>query len=186
MKIEQSFTVSQPLPAVWAFFHDVPKVAACLPGATYLGVKEDGSYGGKVSAKVGPFQASFEGEAQVRYEEDEKHVFFDGKGIDRKGASRGKMTMQCQLTPAGDATQVSIDADVQLSGAIAQFGRTGLLTEIAGRMIAEFVTRAEAELGGGGAATGDAGNPQPAAPIQAGSVLMDSLKSWGRGLVKRD
>jgi carbon monoxide dehydrogenase subunit G len=40
-------------------------VATCLPGAEYLGRNEEGAINGKVSAKVGPFQASFEGNARV-------------------------------------------------------------------------------------------------------------------------
>ena len=147
MEIKQNFVVSQPLPTVWSFFHDVPSVAACLPGAEYLGTKDDGSLSGKVSAKVGPFQASFEGEAKVKYDEDAKKVEFDGKGVDRKGASRGKMSMLCTLLPEGNATRVDVTADVQLSGSIAQFGRTGLLTEIANQLVAEFVKNAETELG---------------------------------------
>ena len=86
MEIKQNFVVSQPLPAVWSFFHDVPGVAKCLPGAEYLGTKDDGSIGGKVSAKVGPFQASFEGEAKVKYDEDAKKVVLklEVPGIDEK------------------------------------------------------------------------------------------------------
>src|SRR6201999_718087 len=147
MEIKQNFVVSQPLPAVWDFFHDVPEVAKCLPGAEYLGTKDDGSISGKVSAKVGPFQASFEGEAKVKYDDDAKKVEFEGKGVDRKGASRGKMSMLCSLAPEGAATRVDVTADVQLSGSIAQFGRTGLITEIANQLVAEFVRNAETELG---------------------------------------
>src|SRR6201999_4515047 len=146
MEIKQNFVVSQPLPAVWDFFHDVPEVAKCLPGAEYLGTKDDGSISGKVSAKVGPFQASFEGEAKVKYDDDLKKVEFEGKGVDRKGASRGKMSMLCTLVPEGNATRVDVTADVQLSGNIAQFGRTGLLTEIGNQLVAEFVKNAEIEL----------------------------------------
>src|SRR6201999_3481138 len=146
MEIKQNFVVSQPVPTVWAFFHDVPAIAACLPGAEYLGAKDDGSISGKVSAKVGPFQASFEGEAKGKYDEDAKKVEFDGKGVDRKGASRGKMSMLCTLVPEGNATRVDVTADVQLSGSIAQFGRTGLITEIANQLVAEFVRNAETEL----------------------------------------
>lgn len=146
MRIEQSFVVARPVPVVWAFFHDIPKVAECLPGAEYLGTKENGSLSGKVSAKVGPFQSSFEGEARVDYDDEDHKVGFEGKGIDRKGASRGKMSMMCRLIPEGESTRVSVDADVQLFGAIAQFGRTGLITEVANQLVAVFVSNAEAEL----------------------------------------
>ena len=201
MEIKQNFVVSQPLPTVWSFFHDVPSVAACLPGAEYLGTKDDGSLSGKVSAKVGPFQASFEGEAKVKYDEDAKKVEFDGKGVDRKGASRGKMSMLCTLLPEGNATRVDVTADVQLSGSIAQFGRTGLLTEIANQLVAEFVRNAETELGN--RSTGASGtNSIPIdastkdvlqAPLGSGvvkqlnttSLLFAACKSWLKSLFKK-
>ena len=201
MEIRQKFVVSQPLPVVWKFFHDVPSVAACLPGAEYLGTDEDGSIKGKVSAKVGPFQASFEGAAKVKYDEDAKKVEFEGKGVDRKGASRGKMSMLCQLLAEGEATHVDVAADVQLSGNIAQFGRTGLLTEIANRLVAEFVRNAETELGNKGNGAAASGNSPadalsksdsqtsrgtgPVNPLNTSSLFFAALKSWLKSLFKK-
>lgn len=147
MKLHQEFTIAHSLDDVWRFFHDVPRVAGCLPGAEYVGATEAGQHLGKVSAKVGPFQASFEGEAAVHYDEEKKAVALEGKGVDRKGASRGKMSMNCLLLPSGDSTGVVVDSDIQLSGTIAQFGRTGLISEVANALVANFVSNAEAELG---------------------------------------
>jgi carbon monoxide dehydrogenase subunit G len=197
MEIKQNFVVSQPLSTIWDFFHDVPAVAKCLPGAEYLGTKDDGAISGKVSAKVGPFQASFEGEAKVKYDEDAKKVAFDGKGVDRKGASRGKISMLCTLAPERNATRVDVVADVQLSGSIAQFGRTGLLTEIANQLVAEFVRNAEAELGqrnapaGGvqtapGAATpATSGGSGVVKPLNPTSLFFAALKAWLASLFKK-
>jgi uncharacterized protein len=200
MEIKQNFVVSQPLPLVWNFFHDVPAVATCLPGAEYLGTKEDGSIAGKVSAKVGPFQASFEGEAKVKYDEDGKKVEFEGKGVDRKGASRGKMSMLCNLVQEGNATRVDVAADVQLSGSIAQFGRTGLITEIANQLVSEFVRNAEAELGnrsgtaqaedsGANASAGTAPqSPHPSSPVRplnTTALFLAALKSWLKSLFSK-
>jgi uncharacterized protein len=201
MEIKQNFVVSQPLPTVWAFFHDIPSVAACLPGAEYLGTKDDGAISGKVSAKVGPFQASFEGEAKVNYDEDAKKVTFEGKGVDRKGASRGKMSMLCTLVPEGDATRVDVRADVQLSGTIAQFGRTGLITEIANQLVGEFVKNVETELGARSAAAVESGNARAGSPtssvaqsssgsgalkpLNTTSLLVAALKGWLRSLFKK-
>ena len=100
MKLEQTFTIARPVDAVWAVFQDIPAVAACLPGAEYMGPKGEGRHGGRVSSKIGPFQASFEGEAAVAYDELARSILVDGKGLDRKGGSRGRMTMKCVLTPA--------------------------------------------------------------------------------------
>ncbi len=188
MKITQEFNVSQPSAVVWAFFNDVPKVAQCLPGAEYLGAREGNKHAGKVSAKIGPFQASFDGEADVVYDEAAKSVHVEGKGIDRKGASRGKMTMDCKLVEQAGATRVIVDADVQLSGTIAQFGRTGLLTEIANTMIADFVRNAEAQMSGANAGANQdapAEDVVAARPISVFALIAAVFRSWFRALLRR-
>ena len=195
MKLHQEFTIARPIDEVWAFFHDVPKVAACLPGAEYIGAKEQGQHLGKVSAKVGPFQASFEGEADVRYDEQKKSVALEGKGVDRKGASRGKMMMSCALQPSGDTTGIVVDSDIQLSGTIAQFGRTGLIAEVANVLVADFVHNAEAAMGSSHSsmpdADGDARAEAPsvtapvAKPISGFSLLVMSIRGVIRSWFKR-
>ena len=75
-----------------------------------------------------------------------------------------------------------VDADIKLSGAIAQFGRTGLVEEMSRRLIDEFVYCLHAKL--------DAATPEAAADIQAGevkgfSLFLSSLMSWLRKLVGR-
>ncbi|MBS7707151.1 SRPBCC family protein [Chelatococcus asaccharovorans] len=204
MKIAQEFTVARPMPAVWSFFHDIPNVARCLPGAEYLGPKEGGKHTGKVSSKIGPFQASFEGEADVVYDDDAKSVHVEGKGVDKKGASRGKMIMDCRLFAEEDKTKVVVDADVQLSGAIAQFGRTGIITEVANVLIADFVRNAEAALAADNTAD-MAAAPTPASaqepetargaapssaqtvakPISGFGLMVAVLKSWLASLFGR-
>lgn len=194
MKLNQEFTVARPIAEVWAFFHDIPRVAACLPGAEYLSTTPEGLHTGKVSAKIGPFQANFEGEADVRYDEAAHRVHLEGKGVDRKGASRGKMVMECALIEAGDVTKVTVDSDVQLSGTIAQFGRTGLITEIANVLVADFVRNAEAELVATANASSEADTagvttlsearptPAPNRPISGFALLTASLRGWLRSL----
>jgi carbon monoxide dehydrogenase subunit G len=192
MKLHQEFVIARPLKEVWSFFHDVPRVAVCVPGAEYIGPRDDGRHAGKVSAKVGPFQASFEGEADVRYDEAAKSVALEGKGVDRKGASRGKMTMACALQQSGAGTAIVVDSDVQLSGTIAQFGRTGLITEIANALVADFVTNAEAAIGAHGAAVasepdGATSPPDPPAakPIGAVALLLMALRGLLKSLFRR-
>jgi len=198
MKIHQEFIVAHSIDVVWAYFHDVPRVAAALPGAEYLG-ETDGKHTGKMTSKVGPFSASFEGEATIVYNDADKTVQMEGKGVDKKGASRGKMVMACSLASVDGGTKVVVDSDVQLSGTIAQFGRTGLLTEIANVLVADFVRNAEADMA-------PVANPQataalnpdtsaPAArpvpsrpastPISGTKLLMMSIKSWIRGWFRK-
>lgn len=177
MKISQSFTVSQPLAVVWALFQDVPTVARCMPGAELTEDKGNGVYAGRLGIKLGPFAAHFDGEASLAPNEAEHTGRVEGKGLDKRGGSRTKLVMDYRLEEAEDATRVTIDADVQLSGPIAQFGRTGIINETAAVLIGQFVKNVEAQLSGGGT---EGSSP---ASISAGSVAWQVMKSklFGKG-----
>ncbi|WP_072395198.1 SRPBCC family protein [Hyphomicrobium sp. CS1GBMeth3] len=147
MKITKSFQVARPLPAVWALMQDIPTVAACMPGAELTEDKGDGAYAGRVGIKLGPFSASFEGEAKVTQNEADHSGRVEGRGLDKRGGSRSKLVLDYKVSEAGaSTTQVDIDADVQLSGPITQFGRTGIITETAGILVEQFARNVEQRL----------------------------------------
>lgn len=161
MKISESFTVEKSRDAVWALFQNVPALAECMPGATLTEDKGDGTYAGQVAIKLGPFTASFEGEAKHVPDAAAHSGHVEGKGIDKRGGSRSRMTMDYALSGDGERTEVNVDADVQLSGPIAQFGRIGVIEETAKLLIGQFVGNIETRLGA-------ASDPQPdqAAPAE--------------------
>jgi carbon monoxide dehydrogenase subunit G len=167
MKITQEFEVTRPMTTVWEFFQDVPAVADCLPGAELTEDKGAGTYAGKISVKLGPMTAAFEGEATVTPDAGSNSGHIEGKGVDRRGGSRGQVKVDYNLTEVANGTKVAVDADVTLSGAAAQFGRTGLINEMSGRLIADFVTCLEAKL--------EAETVEEAEAISAGEVSGMSL-----------
>ena len=182
MKINNEFEVSKPLAVVWDFFQDVPTVAQCLPGAELTEDKGDGVYAGKVSAKLGPLSASFEGEATVVADAATHSATIKGKGVDKRGGSRGRMSVVYRLVETDGGTGVDIQADVNLAGAAAQFGRSGLIREISNRLIGEFAECLEAKL--------SAVTVEEAAAVQAGEVkglqlFFQTLGSRIKGLFSR-
>jgi carbon-monoxide dehydrogenase small subunit len=183
MKIEQSFTVARRLDDVWAFFQRIPDVAACMPGAELTGEKEPGLYTGKLSLKLGPFAASFEGEATVRFDPVTKSGHVEGKGVDKRGGSRSRMTVDFALdAPGADTTTVRLDADVTLSGAIAQFGRTGIIQETAKILIGDFVAKLEQRLAPPQAPAAEPA-PQPVATSPAPSAGINSAWLFWRAVI---
>jgi carbon monoxide dehydrogenase subunit G len=182
MQLTNRFEVKRPVDAVWKAFADVPAVAQCLPGADLTADKGDGTYEGSVQIKLGPMTAKFEGEANVSRDDATKKGHIDGKGVDRSGGSRGQVKVD-YLVAAGDGgSTVTVDADISLSGAIAQFGRSGLVEEITKRLIDEFVECLEAKM--------SAETVEEAATIEAGevkglSLFLSGLMSWIGKFFKR-
>ncbi len=148
MIIRQAFTIDRPRDHVWSLFQDIPQLAECMPGASLDEVRDDGVYSGQVSIKIGPFKAAFQGE--VKHVPDSQsfsgHAY--GKGIDKRGGSRSSMAMDYALMEEGGATEVTVDAEIQLSGPIAQFGRTGVVEQTAKLLISQFASNIERRLSG--------------------------------------
>lgn len=179
MKISQEFVVARPPSAVWDFFQDVPAVAQCLPGAALAGEGEDGSYDGSLTVKLGPMTAAFEGKANITPDPDNRTATIEGKGVDKKGGSRGQVKVVYAIVGEGDGSKVSVDADVTLSGPAAQFGRTGLINEMSKRLIGDFVSCLEGKLG---ATSKEEAEEIKASEVKGISLFLASLWSWLKGL----
>ena len=185
VKVAQSFTVARPLDDVWAFFQRIPDVAECMPGAAMTGEKAAGVYTGKVALKLGPFGASFDGEATVAFDQTAHSGHVEGKGVDKRGGSRSRMTVDFALmAPSPDKTTVSVDADVTLSGAIAQFGRTGIIQETANILIGDFVTELERRLAPVVVAAPTLpSQPKQPSQLKASRIILLTLGAWLRRLL---
>lgn len=182
MQIKQSVTVQRTRDEVWDLFQDIPTIAGCMPGAELTRDNGDGTYAGTVSIKLGPFKAAFEGEVSHQPEPETFSGRAEGRGIDKRGGSRSRMTMNYALADLGEATELVLDAEVQLSGPVAQFGRPGIVSETAKLLIEQFVANVEAQLNGAeageGAAPGAAGANELSALKLGGRVVSASVKRW--------
>lgn len=166
--IVESFTIEQPIGTVWAFFQDVPQVVLCLPGLELTGQSGETTYQGKIKIKVGPITGAFEGEASiVELDEAAHRARIEGKGVDRQGGSRAAATVVYELIAEGEGTTVKVTADIKLTGALAQMGRTGIIRDVAAQLIAEFAATLRAKLA--------ASSPAEAARIEATPVRGERL-----------
>jgi carbon-monoxide dehydrogenase small subunit len=182
VQINQEFTVARSIGQVWDMFQDVAAVAQCLPGATLTEDRGNNLYGGSIAVKLGPIAANFEGEATVHPDPPNHTAVIEGKGVDKRGGSRGQVRVTYRLSGTDAGTRVVIDADITLAGPAAQFGRTGLVNEMSRRLITDFATCLEAKLA--------APNPAAAGEIEAPEVrpltmLWQSFVQWVRRLFSR-
>jgi carbon monoxide dehydrogenase subunit G len=145
MKITNEFTVHTPIDRAWALLTDLESIAPCLPGAALTGVDGD-VYQGKVKVKVGPVISEFAGTARFTEKDDAGYrAVIDAKGRDARSAGNAAALVTAVLTPAGSSTAVSVDTDLKISGKLAQFG-SGMIKEVSGKLLAQFVSNLEAKL----------------------------------------
>jgi carbon-monoxide dehydrogenase small subunit len=145
---EQSFKVAHPVDQVWAFFGQVAEVATCLPGVSLNGTPTDARVEGQIRVKMGPITADFQGTAEIERNELQRTGQILGSGRDRRSGSnvRGLVTYTVGADERTGETRVDVGIGYTLTGMLAQFGRSGLVVDVANRIIAAFVINLKARL----------------------------------------
>jgi carbon monoxide dehydrogenase subunit G len=148
MKIDVSFSVPVPPQKAWPLLLDVPRIVPCLPGASLTADLGDNRYKGQATVKVGPVQLTFAGEAQITDIDDTAHTArVIAKGADAKGRGSASATADFALVAEGEGTLITVVTDLQLVGAVAQYGRAqGLIKEIANQIVEQFAANLRSDI----------------------------------------
>jgi aerobic carbon-monoxide dehydrogenase small subunit len=184
--LHQSFTVDGPRDEVWRFFGRLDEVTTCLPGATVIGAATEDHVEVRIRMKVGPMTPEFEGAADVSRNPEDYSAVIHGAARDRRSSSATRGSIRYVLCEAagGAATRVDIEVGYTLTGPLAQFGRSGLVEEIANRMTAAFAQNLQTRL-----ADTRAGlrveAPREAPRLDAGSLLLSIIGTRVRAFLRR-
>jgi carbon monoxide dehydrogenase subunit G len=180
MEFDHSFEVPLPPAQAWAVLMDIERIAPCMPGAELTEVVDKETYKGKVSVRLGPVALAFAG--VVKFEDVDAanaKARVKAQGTDSKGRGGANAVVDFRVEPSAVGSAVLVHTNLQLSGAVAQYGRgVGAIEATAAQLIGQFADNLKAQLaaGGsvlplGGAPTLPASPPQPAKPI-SGFALM--------------
>lgn len=179
----QSFTVAHPADVVWEFFGRVGEVASCLPGASLTGEPVDGHVEGQIKVKVGPISAEFHGVADIARDDTSRTGTIEGAGKDKRSnsATRGRIAYAVKEGDEPGETRVDVTIGFTLTGMLAQFSRSGLVQDVANRLISVFVQNLEARLRH--RAQGGAPERAPVtAEFDAGSLVWSVILGQIKGL----
>jgi carbon monoxide dehydrogenase subunit G len=136
--IRNDFEVAEPVEKVWAFFGDIPHVAACLPGAELTDSLGEDKYAGRVAVRMGPVRLQFAGTAEITERDEAAHrLVANAAGAEEKGRGQAAMVITATLQPAGRGTRVGVTQDLQLAGAAAQYGR-GMISDVTAVLMRDF------------------------------------------------
>src|SRR5262245_13894431 len=138
-KIEERFEVKAPVDRVWKYLIDPERVVHCLPGAELLEKQDERTFLGAIKVKVGPLSMSYKGQAKFTEVNEQTHqVRMVGEAREVGGSGSTKVSMLSTVSPlASGASEVLVNADIDLVGKIVQFGR-GMIEEVSKQMFRQF------------------------------------------------
>ena len=147
MKVDREITIAAPRDTVWQFLWDVPRVAACIPGARDVRTVEEGKrYAAVVGEKVGPFKVQFPLQIDVISVEPPTRLRARAGGRDSAVDGLVKVDLDVSLAEAGAGTALRLVADINVLGKLGALGHTVIVrkgTDIVDRFAAAI--RAELE-----------------------------------------
>ena len=138
MIVENAFDVAAPLDAVWPVLKDVPRVAACIPGAKLTDVVDDRTYRADVVVKAGPVNVQYRATIVVDAIDEAAHqavLRVDAREKSGRGGVKATVTSTASAHDGG--THVALRTDAQISGIVATVGGR-LIEGIASRTVAAF------------------------------------------------
>lgn len=186
MLIENTFSVPLPVDQLWEFLLDVERVAPCMPGAELTETVDDHTWKGKVSVKFGLVSLSFSGTVTMEERDDSAHrVVLAAKGMEKSGKGAAIAKVTSSIEPTAEGSTVTMQADITLSGAVAQLSR-GLLPEISKKLTQEFADCLQEQMSEQAPAAAPPIKSKPVGGLGLGlSAIWSLIKRFFRRLVGR-
>lgn len=148
MEFTNSFEVSLPPEQAWPWLMDVESIVPCMPGAELIEKRDDGSFKGKISVRLGPVGLNFICDAKfVDVDNDKYKARIVASGSDAKGRGGANAEIGFSMQPSAQGSKVLIETDLELSGIVAQYGRgVGIIQNVANQIVSEFARNLEARI----------------------------------------
>jgi len=147
VELERVFPLTAPAGAAWELLQDIPRVAACMPGAEITEQVDDTHYKGKVRVKLGPAVAAFTGEVEVQHvDPGARELRLLAKGTDVKGTSTATMELIAGIRETGPgACELLGRSAVSVTGKLASFGGR-MMTQVSDQILKQFADNFAAQV----------------------------------------
>lgn len=173
MRLENSFEVAAPSGAAWRLLNDVPAVLPCMPGAELVEVVSEDAWKARLHVKLGPIALQFLADV-VRTEVDEagRSVVLTTKAREAKGRGSAEARILSSVSEVAAGTRVDLVTDLDLRGAVAQYGR-GVVADVAATLTKDFADCIRGKLAA-----------EPAQPAPAAPARINGLRIIARALLR--
>ena len=180
VKSDKNFELNADIDTVWNVLINPEKVVTCVPGAELTETIDENHLKGKVTIKIGPVTAKFNGDVEIEKREISNYeLAMTGKGSDISGKGGATMSMWLKLNALETGTEVCCRMTVSITGRIAQFGAR-MIEAVNNKMFEQFISNFTNMMEQENEDVSTAGRPREAEPVKAaslvGSVIVSELK----------
>ena len=180
VKSEKNIELNADIDTVWNVLINPEKVVTCVPGADLTETIDKNHFKGKVTIKIGPVTAKFNGDIEIEKREISNYEFaMTGKGSDINVKGGAAMSMWLKLNALETGTEVCCRMTVSITGRIAQFGAR-MIEAVNNKMFEQFISNFTNMMEQENGDEGTARRPKEAEPVKAaslvGSVIVSELK----------
>ena len=147
--LRDSFTVPCSQAETWQLLADLDTVARCIPGARLTMPLQNGRTEGEMHVKLGPIVSAFAGTVEIERNETAFRGVVRAAGRDSRSASSGRAIIVYTVEPLSEgSSRVDLSVKFLLTGALAQFSRSGLVKDVADHLTRTFARNLAARLAG--------------------------------------
>ena len=138
---EKSLKLNQDPDMIWKCMTDPSFMVKSVPGAELTELIDERNFKGKISLKIGPVTAKFNGEAEfTKLEEADYELTMEGKGLDTSGKGGANMTMNIKLSTLKEGgTEMQSSMSLSITGRLAQFGAR-MIVAVNNKMFDQWAT----------------------------------------------
>jgi carbon monoxide dehydrogenase subunit G len=167
MELKGEYRIPAPRQTVWAMLNDPAVLRECIPGCESLEGSPADGFSARVTTKIGPVKATFNGAVALSNVNPPESYTISGEG---KGGVAGfaKGGADVRLTEDGGSTVLTYTATAQVGGKLAQLGSR--LIDSTARKLAEQFFSCFAERAGKGEGAAAADVILPGQPIPPGAT----------------
>ena len=141
VKAEKNLKLNQDPDMIWKCMIDPSFMVKSVPGAELTEQLDERNFKGKISIKIGPVTAKFNGEAEfTKLEEADYELTMEGKGLDTSGKGGANLTMNIKLSTLEEGgTEMQSSMSLSITGRLAQFGAR-MIVAVNNKMFDQWAT----------------------------------------------
>ena len=135
---------------LWEILRDVPRMVEALPGAALVGRSDEVPLRLRLTVAIGPMRPSFDGQAEVSWDDDTRSGRIEGRADDAASRSTGEGQVRFRVLEAAESGGAALELAIRyrIGGPLAQFSRGPVVDAVMEQILARFAANLEAAAAG--------------------------------------